>query len=879
MRSPSQLLAIVFAVGAGVAPGLASEGQVGPFRWGRWLLNPDAPTQQATPADPSQIERASLLSGDADSGVIDLLGWQGTNQAGTISFAGNSFLAAPGTTWWIGSPTWDIQRGSQTNGTWSYVRRLQQDWRIHLGYCERSAAELSAAHGAPARIGSNLLGVNAVVVELDGRWVSNTVGGWTTNYYSGNPPNCGVWAVPAGMSINSAQQNAANRLASFSTFLSGTTPRTGPWKLDFRVGAGGTWVVELDTNGDGVTDRTLTSRDAGMAASPFSGITGQSGLMLSVEASAANGLGSVGRTPMQLSYQTSVADAPPVVSVVSGSFDARTPTRVALSATASDDRTTSLPCAWTILSGPSGSGISPGSDAFHVNLTVAAAGTYQIQATVTDRLGQTGSKTATIVVPAIPVSGSVTPASALPIGQSQTFTATWTDQFGQLAGNAVSSWAVDRGTIDAQGRFTAVGPAGPVMVTATTLAALQADPTNGSAVVATAVVDVTTAPSEGQLGPFRWGRWRLDPNAPTAAAQPADPIQVEAGTLVTGDQVHGRIDLRQWQGTNQAGTITFAGNALLAPPETTWWIGLPSWDIQRGTQSGGLWTYTRRTQQDWRLHLGYADRPAAALSALHGQPSKIGSSDLGADAIVLELDGRWISPTVSGWTTGYYSGNPPNCGVWAVPAGQSINSAQQQVANRLADLTAALTGFAPANGQWAVDFRVAAGGSWSLAIDRTGDGIAELRLTSSDPGNHPSPFTSITGQSGLLLSMEASAANALGTVGRSPVTVAYQRTTDTPPQVTLPSGLTTGETELTVTASASDDGGIGGLTWVHQWVGTPPAPAVLIPGSNGSVTIRFTKIGTYRLRSTATDAAGASTSAETDIVVVPTPTAVTTTLP
>jgi hypothetical protein len=37
-----------------------------------------------------------------------------------------------------------------------------------------------------------------------------------------------------------------------------------------------------------------------------------------------------------------------------------------------------------------------------------------------------------------------------------------------------------------------------------------------------------------------------------------------------------------------------------------------------------------------------------------------------------------VTTTKAGWTTGYYHGNPPNCGVWAVPAGASITSAQAQ---------------------------------------------------------------------------------------------------------------------------------------------------------------------------------------------------------
>jgi hypothetical protein len=107
--------------------------------------------------------------------------------------------------------------------------------------------------------------------------------------------------------------------------------------------------------------------------------------------------------------------------------------------------------------------------------------------------------------------------------------------------------------------------------------------------------------------------------------------------------------------------------------------------------------------------------------------------------------------------------------------GQSINTSQSSLSNRLADLTTVLGSFNPANGTWAVDFRAGANGSWTLAIDAGGTGANATTITSQDPGNLPG-FSDVTGQSGLLFSLEPSASNNIGQIGQTPVTVAYRST-------------------------------------------------------------------------------------------------------
>lgn len=384
------------------------------------------------------------------------------------------------------------------------------------------------------------------------------------------------------------------------------------------------------------------------------------------------------------------------------------------------------------------------------------------------------------------------------------------------------------------------------------------------------------------IGPFRWARWLLDPANPQPYALPRDPAQAEVAEMLSGDSTAGVIRTLQWQGSNQAGGISFAGNVFLAPVGTTWWIGTPTWDIQRGLlATTGTWTYTRRLFQDWRLHVGYCARDAASLAAVHGGPSKIGSSGLGVDAIVLELDARWTNTSATAWTFGNYNGNPPTCGVWSVPAGLSINAAQANPANKLADLSSFLAGTTPRNGVYALDFRVGDNGAWSLALDRDGDGTADVTTDSAQTGAKPNPFIAITGQSGLMLSLEASAANGLGSVGRTPLDLSYRRSSTSPPpntgpSITAPATATSSGFATALAASASDDGGATALRWEWLLPDLPTGASVVAGPAPGQATLRVQASGTYRVRSRVIDAAGLSAHADTLVTITAVPSAVVT---
>lgn len=278
---------------------------LGPFRWARWLLNPANPTPTAMPMDPAVAENAYLISGDALQGRIAVMNWQGTNQAGTRSWGGNTFIAPVGSAWWIGPPQWDIFTGKRdAAGVITYARRNFQDWRLHVGYLARDGATLTSAHGATVEIGAGPQVANALVLELPMRWTP--AAGWTCTWYRGNPPSAGVWKIPASQSVNTAQATLSNRLADLTSVLSTINPGNGTWAVDFRAGTNGAWTLAIDATGTGTAITTIRSQDAGRLPG-FPDVTGQSGLLFSLEPAASNSVGQIGKTPVTLAYRQSQA--------------------------------------------------------------------------------------------------------------------------------------------------------------------------------------------------------------------------------------------------------------------------------------------------------------------------------------------------------------------------------------------------------------------------------------------------------------------------------------------------------------------------------------------------------------------------------------------
>jgi hypothetical protein len=283
----------------------------------------------------------------------------------------------------------------------------------------------------------------------------------------------------------------------------------------------------------------------------------------------------------------------------------------------------------------------------------------------------------------------------------------------------------------------------------------------------------TTYPTTTTAGPFSWARWLLDPASVGSGDVAYDPTVYESIAARSGATAQGGIlDTLQWSGTDSTGAArSFAGNTLIGPAHGRYWIGVPAWDVQRGTLSGGTWSYARHTQQHWRLYLGYAAADRAGLAQAHGAALRLGAA-FPADAIVLSLPMGWVSGGSSAWQNGDYNGNPPQTGVWYVPAGQTMAQAQAADANRLGDLAAMLAGTAPSAAGWRVDLDVQAG-AWTVRLDRDGDGVADAVRSSGDSGSLPGP-AAVGTRSGLITWLEAAGGVALPMVGTTTAALAYQ---------------------------------------------------------------------------------------------------------
>jgi hypothetical protein len=146
-------------------------------------------------------------------------------------------------------------------------------------------------------------------------------------------------------------------------------------------------------------------------------------------------------------------------------------------------------------------GTPPAAVSFSANGTNAAkntiatftkAGSYTLQATITDADGQSVSSSVTVTVSQTQTSVSVTPTSAtIATSATQQFTASAVDQFGAaLSPQPAFGWAVSGGgTISATGLFTAgIAAGGPYTVTAT-----------AGSLSGTASVTVTTTVASSKL--------------------------------------------------------------------------------------------------------------------------------------------------------------------------------------------------------------------------------------------------------------------------------------------------------------------------------------------------------------------------------------------
>ncbi len=294
------------------------------------------------------------------------------------------------------------------------------------------------------------------------------------------------------------------------------------------------------------------------------------------------------------------------------------------------------------------------------------------------------------------------------------------------------------------------------------------------------------------VGPFDWGRMLLDPANPVPTAMPLDPTVAENAILVPGSGASaGRITLQQWSGTNQADTRSWAGNVLLAPAATTYWIGAPSWDIMLGTQTGGAWNYVRRTQQDYQFRIGYATVARDQIQVRHGAALEAGAAQWNAPAVILSLPMRWVAGGGSAWQASNYNGVPVQACVQQVPVGMDLPTAQKNPANQLGNLSAILATFAPDNGTWLVRFTMD-GANWRLEIDKDADGVTDVVVTSADPGCRPCSLPGFTPASGLLFSCSAAGGAGIPKVQQTPITLAYAQAIQPPAIITQPVAQTVG---------------------------------------------------------------------------------------
>jgi hypothetical protein len=255
-------------------------------------------------------------------------------------------------------------------------------------------------------------------------------------------------------------------------------------------------------------------------------------------------------TPVIASPVTTPANtAPTVTTPAAATSNPVTTTTVALSVTADDDAPeANLTYTWAALGTPPAPvpyNINGTNTAKNVTATFAKAGTYDLQVTITDGGGLSTSSAVTVTVDQTLTSITVSPLSAaLATGQTQAFTATALDQFGEpLAAQPAMTWSLDApsvGTIDSSGLYAApTSNIGSATVRATSAA------TSGSATVAVSWLK-GDLDSDGALGvPDITGLMSALadlPNYQTIRSLTSDDVMAIAD--IDGDQPVTNLDLQ-----------------------------------------------------------------------------------------------------------------------------------------------------------------------------------------------------------------------------------------------------------------------------------------------------------------------------------------------
>ncbi len=272
-----------------------------------------------------------------------------------------------------------------------------------------------------------------------------------------------------------------------------------------------------------------------------------------------------------------VTNAPPTVqTAASASPGTVTGTSTALSVLGADDGGESnLAYSWSVVSKPTGAS----SPSFTVNGMNAAkstsavfsmAGTYVLQATITDSGGLTATSSVSVTVDQTATSIAVSPADgALSEGSIAGFSATELDQFG----NAMStqpllySWSSSGGLILATGTFIAPLSTGPITITASSGilsgSTLVNVVTSGTATASPSTVTGTTS-TLAVIGGSTFGvtyTWSVisEPSgasAPTFSANGSSAAQSTVATFFAAGDYTFQVAINSGQTTTQSVNVT-----------------------------------------------------------------------------------------------------------------------------------------------------------------------------------------------------------------------------------------------------------------------------------------------------------------------------------
>ncbi|MFW5829884.1 MAG: hypothetical protein ACOCXA_06445, partial [Planctomycetota bacterium] len=244
------------------------------------------------------------------------------------------------------------------------------------------------------------------------------------------------------------------------------------------------------------------------------------------------------------------------------------------------------------------------------------------------------------------------------------------------------------------------------------------------------------------VGDFRWARRNYSPVLRRSHTIGADGSIAHA-SLASGDAVAGSLELLQWSGDSSDGSRRWSGNTLVGPAGTDYWIALNDWDIVAVRSDGSA---TQHQAQDAHLRLGRYAAATDEMPVLHGIGLD-GGSRMPYDGLVLALAFRYQRAGGDGapaWQLNDYNGAPVQCGLWLVPAGQSLSQAQKDPSLLVRDLSSELAAISPKSAP-AFRLDVDAEGRYRLHIDSDGDRVPEHELIGGVPLDFPAQTALVIG--------------------------------------------------------------------------------------------------------------------------------------